>query len=96
MTEIGLNTIVTSSAPGNETNPKRVREAAQQFEAMLLQQMLKSAREAGSGDWTGSSEDQTGLSMSEMAEQQFAQVLASKGGLGLAKLVVDGLERNHK
>jgi Rod binding domain-containing protein len=33
--------------------------------------------------------------MSELAEQQFAKVLASSGGLGLAKLVVSGLERNR-
>lgn len=96
MSEISLNTIMTSSGTNSEPNPKRVQDAAQQFEAMLLQQMLKSARDSGSGDWDGSSEDPTGSSMSEMAEQQFAQLLASKGGLGLAKLVVDGLERNHK
>jgi Rod binding domain-containing protein len=28
-----------------------------------------------------------------MAEQQFAQLLASNGGVGLAKLVVNGLSR---
>ncbi len=94
MSEISLNTIISTqngSPSAAETNPTKIRDAAKQFEALLLEQMLRSARESGSGDWTGSSEDQTGSSMSEMAEQQFAQVLSANGGLGLAKLVVDGL-----
>jgi Rod binding domain-containing protein len=30
-----------------------------------------------------------------MAEQQFAQLLASKGGFGLAKLVTAGMEQKE-
>ncbi len=94
MSEIGLNTILSSSSNvAQAPNAAKVKDAAQQFESMLMEQMLKSARESGSGDWTGTSEDQTGLSMAEMAEQQFAQLLASNGGFGIAKLVVDGLEK---
>lgn len=73
--------------------PEPVGKAAKDFEALLIEQMLRSAREAGSGDWMGSADDQTGMPLGEMAEQQFAQMLASNGGLGLAKLVVDGLGR---
>ena len=97
MGAIGLNTILTTSGTkSTEQDPAKIREAAQQFEALLIEQMMKSARESGTGDWAGGSEDQSGESMSEMAEQQFAQVLASNGGLGLAKLVADGLERKRQ
>ena len=96
MAEIGLNTILsTSSIASTEQNPAKIREAAKQFEAMLIEQMMRSARESGSGDWAGTSEDQTGEPMAEMAEQQFSLLLASNGGLGLAKLVADGLERKR-
>jgi peptidoglycan hydrolase FlgJ len=97
MSEIGLNTILSTQATPSSTeqNPAKVRDAAKQFESLLIEQMLKSARESGSGDWNGTSEDQTGAPLSEMADQQFAQLLASNGGMGLAKLVVDGLERKH-
>lgn len=96
MTELGLNTILSTSPTGSaEQSPAKIRQAAQQFEALLIEQMLKSARESGSGDWAGEREDQTGAPMSELAEQQFSQLLASNGGLGLAKLVADGLARKR-
>jgi Rod binding domain-containing protein len=76
--------------PSDFKNPE---EAAKQFEALLIEEMLKSARAGGSGDWMGESGDQSGSALSEMAEQQFAQLLAANGGVGLAKLVADGLSR---
>lgn len=72
---------------------KKPEDAAKQFEALLIEEMLKSARAGGSGDWIGDSEDQSGSALSEMAEQQFAQLLAANGGVGLAKLVANGLSR---
>ncbi len=100
MAEISLNTILSGTSSGTSNvapgrNPEKIRDAATQFESMMIEQMLKSARESGSGDWTGSSEDQTGAPMSDMAEQQFAQLMAANGGLGLAKMVVEGLERKR-
>jgi Rod binding domain-containing protein len=67
-------------APGPD-RPKDAREAAVQFEALLLGQMLRSAREAQE------SEDQTGETMWDVAAQQFAQVMAENGGIGLARLI---------
>ena len=69
------------------------REAAQQFEALLLGQMLKTMRQAGEGGWLGTGDDQAGATMMEVAEERLAQMLASQGGLGLANMVVKGLER---
>ena len=67
---------------------KKVKDAAMQFEALLFSQMLKSARDSG-GETEG--EDKSSSSIRDMADQQFSQVLASGGGLGLAKLIVQGI-----
>jgi Rod binding domain-containing protein len=73
-------------------SPAKVQDAARQFEALLLSQMLKSARQAGAGGWLGTGDDPSASSAMEIAEEQFAQALSSGGGLGLAKLIVSGLE----
>lgn len=79
-------------------SPAKVRQAVQQFEALMLTQLLKTAREAGSsaGGWFGTGEDQAGALGMEFAEQEFARMLAAGGGLGLAKVVAAGLERETK
>jgi flagellar protein FlgJ len=71
----------------------RVHDAAQQFESLLLGQILKSMRETEGGGWMGSGDDQAGATAIAMAEEQFAQALAQGGGLGLANMVVSGLQR---
>lgn len=74
---------------GNQA--QKVREAASQFESLLISQMLSSMRQAGGGGWLGSGDDQAGATMTEMAEQCVAQAIAASGGLGLAPLVEQGL-----
>lgn len=70
--------------------PKNAAEAAEQFEAMLLNQMLRSAHESED------QEDSTQSTMWEMAAQQLSQVLAESGGLGIAKLLTEGLGEGEK
>jgi flagellar protein FlgJ len=78
-----------TAAARRPDSPARLREAAQQFESLLLAQMLKSMR-AGDG-WLGTGEDASASSAVEMAEEQFAQALARNGGLGLTQTIVAGL-----
>jgi flagellar protein FlgJ len=73
--------------------PEKVRDAAQQFEALLMGQILRSARQSGSG-WLGG-EDSSAECATDYAEQQFATVLAKQGGLGLAHMIAKGLELNR-
>ena len=78
-----------------EEDPAKIRKSATDFEAMLIDQMLRSAREAGGGLIAdGSGDDQANSSLIELGEQQFAQALASSGGLGIAKMVVAGLMKH--
>lgn len=73
--------------------PRDLESAAQQFEALMMHQMLQSARGTG-GSWFGTGEDdedQASAQAMELAQEQFAGALAAKGGLGLAKLIVSRL-----
>jgi len=80
------------TAAGRPANPNpKIADAASQFEALLLGEMLKSVRESGTGDWMGDSDDQSGTSLAEIAQEQFAQALAKSGGLGFARMVTDQL-----
>jgi Rod binding domain-containing protein len=72
----------------------KIQHAAADFEALLLAQMLKSSRESSGGSLTGTDDGEANSTMIELGEQQFAQALASSGGLGIAKMVVTGLAKN--
>ena len=78
-----------AAAPRND--PAKMRDAACQFESLLMGQLMKSMRESNSG-WLGDEEDQATSTATEMAEEQFAKALARQGGLGLANMVVSGLQ----
>jgi Rod binding domain-containing protein len=90
--------LAQATPPANtvaKDSPAKLRKAATDFEALLLGQMLKSAREAGGTGLTGNSDDdEANSSLLELGEQQFAQAMASSGALGIAKMVLAGLT-NH-
>jgi flagellar protein FlgJ len=84
------------SASGQTDTPEKIYGVAKQFEALMIGQMLKSAREASGGGWLGEEddqEDQTGSLVMEMAEQGLSQALAARGGLGIAKMVTTNLSK---
>lgn len=75
-----------------EKTPTSAADAAKQFEALLLNQMLRSVREESADD----DEDSTGATMFDVADQQFSQLLANNGGMGLAKMITKGLTKESK
>lgn len=64
--------------------------AAKDFEALLIGQMLRSAREEDSG-WLGTGDDEAGSAAYSLGEDQLAKAMAAGGGLGLAKVIAAGL-----
>jgi Rod binding domain-containing protein len=88
-------TFAASPTRASQDTPERIQKSAKDFEALLIAQILKSAREAGGGI-TGDAEeqDETNSTVLELGEQQLAQALSDSGGLGIAKMVVAGLT-NH-
>jgi Rod binding domain-containing protein len=70
---------------------EKIKDAAQQFEGLLLSQILSSIHE--DGGWLGSGSDSSSGAATSFAEQQLAGLIAQKGGLGLAGMISAGLER---
>jgi flagellar protein FlgJ len=79
-----------SDSVAKTDSPAKIHDAAQQFEALLLGQILETARQ--SGGWLGSGDDSASGCATSFAEQQLAAMMARAGGLGLAKLIAKGLE----
>jgi flagellar protein FlgJ len=86
------NQSLTALKRGLRTDdPQALKAAAQQFEAVFLQMMLKSMRatvpQQGMFD-----NDQTRF-YQELLDSQLAQVMAAKGGTGLAKVIERQMSR---
>jgi Rod binding domain-containing protein len=77
-----------------ESSSAKIASAAQQFEALLIGEMLKSVREASDEGWMGGGSDSSAESAYGIAENQLAQTIASHGGLGLAKTIQRALEKD--
>ncbi len=86
-------TTAVPATPRKTDSPARIRDAAQQFEALLINQILHSARGSGGGGWLSLGDDASGDSATDFAEQQLADTLAKQGGFGLSKMIADGLQR---
>jgi len=83
--------LTAASAPGD---PKKIHDAAQQFESLMIEEMLKTVREDSDGDALSGDDDgdsSGGLAM-DMAQGFLAQGIAAKGGLGLADTIARGVE----
>jgi peptidoglycan hydrolase FlgJ len=78
-----LRGAASKSAPG------AVREAAAQFEALLLQSMLKSMRAANFGG--GIFDSDTSNQYRDMLDQQFALELSKGDGIGFGKILAQQL-----
>ena len=81
-----LSPVRALDAPRPADSPAKIKDAAQQFEALLIGQLLKSARESA-----GPSADPSSDSAMGFAEEQLGTVLARNGGFGLASLIERGL-----
>ena len=84
----GLGTTLPS-----ENSPAKIREAASQFESLLVGQILKSVHDEDGGGWLGTGEDKNASSAMGLADEFLAQSISKRGGLGLAKMISHQLER---
>ncbi|MAJ80931.1 MAG: hypothetical protein CMK30_06360 [Porticoccaceae bacterium] len=70
-----------------------IEEVGQKFEALFVQMMLKSMREANEpfkSDLMGSSAQDT---FEEMYHQELSQVMSQRGSLGVAQWLTDTIQR---
>lgn len=93
LTRISTGDAGTAAGKQKKDSPEQISNAASQFEALLIGQLLKSAHGSDGEGWMGTDEGDAGSTMTEMSEQVLSTALAAKGGLGLAKMVKQGLEK---
>jgi flagellar protein FlgJ len=84
------STLSSVTSPQAKDDPSKVLSAAEQFEALLLGQMMKSMSDS-EGGWMGTDQDDAASSAMEYGQEMFAQSMAAQGGLGMAKLLAAGL-----
>jgi flagellar protein FlgJ len=75
-----------------DSSPESLKAAARQFEAMFLQVVIKSMREATPGDELFGGQE--GKMYQDMLDQQWAQVMTDGGGTGLARVLERQLAAN--
>ena len=80
---------------GTSKKSEKIESAAHQFEALLIAQLMKSAREGAAMGGLGEGEDQSASAVQDMAAEQFAQAIAAKGGFGIADLVIRSLRQKE-
>ena len=81
-----------SSRPAD--SPEKIKDAASQFEALLMGQILKAAHHDDGDGWGGDEADKASSTAMDFANEYFARALASTGGLGLSNLIVEGLKHD--
>lgn len=89
-----MNTLdVSATAPivlnaHHADDAQKVRRAAADFEALLIEQLLRAAQPEDSG------ESRESAALLDVGRQQFARAIANGGGLGIATMVSAGLGTN--
>jgi len=74
-------------------DPQAIRAAAQQFESLFTNMMLKSMRQAKLGEGLGDSQESD--LYQDMYDQQIALKMSQGKGIGLADMLVQQLTRNR-
>jgi Rod binding domain-containing protein len=98
-TNPGLQTLgnrqqVNSAGSAPETPAHRkLRKAAQEFEGMLISQLLGDFK-MGASSLTGDAPLAGSDTLNSLAIQSFSSALAGRGGLGIGNMLVHQLERS--
>ena len=75
--------------PSNsQLSRSKLEDAAGQFEALMIGQLLESLTKTGSPG----GEESSGTSLLEMGKDQLAQAISAGGGLGLKKTILASLK----
>jgi flagellar protein FlgJ len=94
-----IATEISSQAATGADAQKQAKlvDAAQQFEAMLMQEMLK-PMQAGQDSWGGEqqNDDAAADTVSSFGTEAVAKAIAKGGGLGIAKQVIQKVTLEHQ
>jgi len=93
VTDAALN--LTSVRSSHKTDsPEKIKDAASQFEALMIGQILKAAHGDSDEGAFGGEADPASATAMDFANEYFARAMSSKGGLGLSKMIADGLQKH--
>ena len=89
--------LTSQTAVGMDKQQKaKLVDAAQQFEAMLMQEMLKPMRK-DQGSWDSEKDsDSASDTISSFGTEAVAKAISKSGGLGIAKQVVRQVTQEHE
>jgi Rod binding domain-containing protein len=92
---VALNPLnFTGFASTHKTDsPERIKDAASQFEGLMIGQILKAAHGDSDEGAFGGEADPASASAMDFANEYFARAMAAKGGLGLSRMIVAGLQK---
>ena len=92
VTDAALNFTGVRSSHKTDS-PEKIKDAASQFEALMIGQILKAAHGDSDEGAFGGDTDPAAASAMDFANDYFARAMAAKGGLGLTKMIVAGLSK---
>lgn len=78
--------------PPQAEETRKIQKAAEDFEGLLIAQMLQSIRESALSAWQDKEQDSASSVALEMAESQLARTMAASGGLGIARTLTNSLK----
>ena len=91
--------VSSQGTPGFDAQKQaKLVDAAQQFEAMMLQEMLKPMR-GGKDSWAGddkSDSDSASDTISSLGTEAFAKAISKGGGFGIARQVISQVKLEHQ
>ena len=95
--KIGLDIVSPQTAGIDSQRQAKLDDAAQQFEATMLQEMLKPLQH-GQDSWGGEegSEDSASDTISSFGTEAIAKAIAKGGGFGIAKQVISKVTLEHQ
>ncbi len=79
--------------PHKKDSPEKIKNAASQFEALMIGQILKTAHGDSDDGGLGGDTDPASASAMDFANDYFARAMAAKGGFGLTNMIVAGLSK---
>lgn len=90
----GVTNVFAPATDGSHGKPANAKEAATQFEGLLIGEMLHSVHDSNSGNLNGDDDsDAESDTAYSMAADQFAQMIAKQGGFGVAKMLTEKLAK---
>lgn len=93
---IEANQTTVTQPSVESTKQTKLADAAQQFEASLMQELLKPMR-SGEDSWGGDKDSDDGGSdtISSFGTEAMAKAISRGGGFGIAKQVIAQVNREH-